>query len=301
MTTRGRTQASENTPLRQALSQVLERLQSQPSRTWSIIITFYGDALLPRGDSVWLGTLNAFFKGLDIGDGVVRTAMSRLAADGWIERNKVGRNSFYRLGQKGRETFLAAANRIYHPRPDGWDGHYTLLMPLPGADREALRKALEEAGFGTPVPGTWIAPSAWDLPEIARDEPRLWAEGSAADMRALAERAWPVAELAGHYRHFIADFAPLLAALDQGLHPSDLGAITARVLMIHEYRRIVLRDPGLPAAILPDDWPGTAARQLCAALYRQLASASERWLDQNGIDEDGPLKPPRIPIADRFV
>ena len=301
MTTQDRTQATENAALRQALSQVLERLQSQPSRTWSIIITFYGDALLPRGDSVWLGTLNAFFRGLDIGDGVVRTAMSRLAADGWIERNKVGRNSFYRLGQKGRETFLAAANRIYHPRVAGWDGRYTLLMPVPGPDREALRKALEEAGFGTPAPGTWIAPSAWELPEIAREEPRLLAEGDAADLRALAARAWPVAELAGHYRHFIADFAPLLAALDQGLHPSDLGAITARVLMIHEYRRIVLRDPGLPAAILPDDWPGTAARQLCASLYRQLAPASERWLDQNGIDEDGPLKPPRIAIADRFV
>ena len=51
MTTQDRTQATENAALRQALSQVLERLQSQPSRTWSIIITFYGDALLPRGDS----------------------------------------------------------------------------------------------------------------------------------------------------------------------------------------------------------------------------------------------------------
>jgi len=44
-----------------------------------------------RGGSVWLGTLLEFFKTLDIDSGVVRTAMSRLATDGWLERNKVGR------------------------------------------------------------------------------------------------------------------------------------------------------------------------------------------------------------------
>lgn len=301
MTTQTQKQPPDTAALRQALSQVLERLQSQPSRTWSIIITFYGDALLPRGDSVWLGTLNAFFKGLDISDGVVRTAMSRLAADGWLERNKVGRNSFYRLGEKGRQTFQEAANRIYNPKVADWDGHFTVLMPAPGPDRDVQRKALEEAGYGTPIPGTWIAPSGWAVPDVASEEPRLRAQGSAADMRALAERAWPLAVLADHYRHFIADFSPLLAALEHGLHPSDLGAITARVLMIYEYRRIVLRDPGLPAAILPEDWPGAAARQLCAALYCHLAVASERWLDENGIDEHGPLGPSRISMVDRFV
>ncbi len=55
--------------------------------------------------SVWLGTLLEFFAAIDIDSGVVRTAMSRLAADGWLEREKVGRNSFYRLANKGRQTF----------------------------------------------------------------------------------------------------------------------------------------------------------------------------------------------------
>jgi phenylacetic acid degradation operon negative regulatory protein len=297
MTTAG---AETHSDLRLALSQVLGRLQSQPSRTWSIIITFYGDALLPRGDSLWLGTLHSFFKGLDIADGVVRTAMSRLAADGWLERNKVGRNSFYRLTEKGRGVFAEAAERIYHLKTAEWDGKFALLVPSPTSDRDQLRAALEEAGYGAPGPGLWIAPSSWPVPQAAAGEIRLQAEGDASDLRALAARAWPLGEIAEAYEHFMAAFAPLLAALEKGMKPSELDAIMARVLMIHEYRRIVLRDPALPAEILPEHWPGRAARELCAALYRHLAGPSENWLDRNGLDELGTLPPPRFAIQNRF-
>src|SRR3984885_15920922 len=86
------------------LARIIDQLKREPSRTGSIVITVFGDAIVPRGGSVWLGTLLKFFEALDIDGSVVRTAMSRLAADGWVEGEKVGRNSFYRLGEKGRET-----------------------------------------------------------------------------------------------------------------------------------------------------------------------------------------------------
>lgn len=86
------------------LSRIIDQLKREPSRTGSIVITVFGDAIVPRGGSVWLGTLLEFFESLDIDSGVVRTAMSRLAADGWLTREKVGRNSFYRLADKGRQT-----------------------------------------------------------------------------------------------------------------------------------------------------------------------------------------------------
>ena len=82
---------------RATLDPILDHLRGEPSRTWSIIITIYGDAIVPRGGCVWLGTLLAFFRAMGLSDGLVRTAMSRLATDGWLERIKVGRNSFYRL------------------------------------------------------------------------------------------------------------------------------------------------------------------------------------------------------------
>src|SRR5256885_3621686 len=87
------------------LARIIQQLKREPSRTGSIIITVFGDAIVPRGGSVWLGTLLEFFETLDIDSGVVRTAMSRLAADGWLERTKIGRNSFYRLGEKAPQTF----------------------------------------------------------------------------------------------------------------------------------------------------------------------------------------------------
>ena len=99
------------------LSRIVDQLKREPSRTGSIVITVFGDAIVPRGGSVWLGTLLAFFEMLDIEGGVVRTAMSRLATDGWLERSKVGRNSFYRLARKGRQTFDAATRHIYDPPP----------------------------------------------------------------------------------------------------------------------------------------------------------------------------------------
>jgi hypothetical protein len=61
------------------LARIIEQLKREPSRTGSIVITVFGDAIVPRGGSVWLGTLLEFFTALDIDSGVVRTAMSRLA------------------------------------------------------------------------------------------------------------------------------------------------------------------------------------------------------------------------------
>ena len=71
-------------PLRMShpLARIIEQLRREPSRTGSIIITVFGDAIVPRGGAVWLGTLLAFFDSLDIESGVVRTAVSRLASNG---------------------------------------------------------------------------------------------------------------------------------------------------------------------------------------------------------------------------
>ena len=87
------------------LARIIQQLKREPSRTGSIVITVFGDAIVPRGGSVWLGTLLEFFKELDVDASVVRTAMSRLTADGWFERNRIGRNSFYRLGAERAANF----------------------------------------------------------------------------------------------------------------------------------------------------------------------------------------------------
>ncbi len=50
----------------QPLARIVDQLKREPSRTGSIVITVFGDAIVPRGGSVWLGTLLEFFKTIDI-------------------------------------------------------------------------------------------------------------------------------------------------------------------------------------------------------------------------------------------
>ncbi|MEQ9248824.1 MAG: PaaX family transcriptional regulator C-terminal domain-containing protein, partial [Nitratireductor sp.] len=54
-----------------------------------------------------------------------------------------------------------------------------------------------------------------------------------------------------------------------------------------------LRDPGLPMALLPKDWPGEEARTLVREVYRRLMEPSENWLDQAGL--------PPLVNADSFL
>jgi phenylacetic acid degradation operon negative regulatory protein len=282
------------------LARIIQQLKREPSRTGSIVITVFGDAIVPRGGSVWLGTLLEFFEQLDIDASVVRTAMSRLTADGWFERNKVGRNSFYRLVQSGRQTFDIATKHIYGPPASDWTGRFELLLIGNGEDRDASREALKNAGFGSPLPGVWVAPSGVPVPEEAAGAIRLEVSAEDDSGRRLLSESWPLHRTADAYRKFMKTFVPLREWIGRGERLAEAEAFTARILLIHHYRRVVLRDPLLPTALLPADWPGRSARSLCGEIYRALLPASEQWLDHHATSEAGPLPKPGAELSKRF-
>jgi len=284
----------------QPLARIIDQLKREPSRTGSIIITLFGDAIVPRGGSVALATLLEFFETLAVDATVVRTAMSRLTADGWFERSKIGRNSFYRLVQKGRLTFDIATRHIYDPPPSDWTGRFELLLIGNGEDRDASRDALKNAGFGSPLPGVWVAPSGVPVPEEASNAIRLEVSAEDDSGRRLLSESWPLQRTADAYLKFMKIFAPLRAFIDRREQLTDADAFTARILLIHHYRRVVLRDPLLPVALLPADWPGRAARTLCGEIYRALLPASEQWLDRHGTNENGPLPKAIAELGRRF-
>src|SRR4030081_1173556 len=211
------------------LARIVEQLKREPSRTGSTLITVFGDAIMPRGGSVWLGTLLEFFGTIDIDSGVVRTGMSRLAADGWLERNKVGRNSFYRLAGKGRQTFAAATTHIYDPPPSDWTGRFELLLIGNGEDRDASREALKNAGFGSPLPGVWVAPSGVPVPEEASGAIRLEVSAEDDSGRRLLSESWPLERTADAYMKFMKTFAPLREWLGRQRQMSDTDPLTPRV------------------------------------------------------------------------
>jgi phenylacetic acid degradation operon negative regulatory protein len=282
------------------LARIVEQLKREPSRTGSIVITVFGDAIVPRGGSVWLGTLLEFFKAIDIDSPVVRTAMSRLTADGWFERTKVGRNSFYRLVKRERQTFDIATRHIYGAPASDWTGRFELLLIGNGEDRDASREALKNAGFGSPLPGVWVAPSGVPVPEEAAGAIRLEVSAEDDSGRRLLSESWPLDRTADAYLKFMKTFEPLRGWIAGRKTLSDADAFTARILLIHHYRRVVLRDPLLPTALLPRDWPGRAARKLCGEIYRAVLPASEQWLNRHGINEHGPLPAAGKELARRF-
>jgi phenylacetic acid degradation operon negative regulatory protein len=138
------------------------------------------------------------------------------------------------------------------------------------------------------------------VPEEAAHAIRLEVSAEDDAGRRLLSESWPLQRTADAYLKFMKTFEPLHGSIGRRERFSDADAFTARILLIHHYRRVVLRDPLLPAALLPKDWPGRAARALCGEIYRQLLPASEQWLDRNGLTEAGLLPPAEEELRQRF-
>src|SRR5258705_7631762 len=105
--------------------------------------------------------------------------MSRLTADGWFERTKVGRNSFYRLVTRERLTFDIATRHIYGAPASDWTGRFELLLIGNGGGRDASRGAPKKGRFGRSPPGVSGGPSG--LPGSKEGAPGIPPQGYAQD------------------------------------------------------------------------------------------------------------------------
>ncbi len=271
-----------------------------PIRAGSLIVTVFGDAVVPRGGVLSLSSLHEIMRAFRISDTLVRTALSRLVSDGWFERWKVGRNSYYRLTSHGREAFAEATQRIYADPPQTWQGSFDLLLLENAQDRTALRAELSEAGYGALGPDLLIAAS----PSSDSTGPFLRLSATPADpltARRLAARAWPLDQIENRYGRLIGTYSGTLHALEEGAAFADLDALLIRILLIHDYRRAVLKDPLLPPQLLPKPWIGTAARELSGKIYKTLVPAAERWIDTHAQNDKGPLPKVDRTFAKRFA
>lgn len=245
-----------------------------PPRIWSVIVTFLGDSILPRGGVVRAGVISDFCGLARIEPGLVRTALSRLVNKGFVARSREGRASFYRLTEPERRAFAAAADRIYGRRLPRPDGRWQFAVVEPGEGAADLRERLAAQRFRAVSPVLLARPGHQDAP-VARDDGAIIFDAATPDRMAdLAARLWPLEDIARGYGDVIRTFSGLAGA---ELAPPD--AILARVLLVHEFRRVLLRDPFLPAQVLPEDWPGQAARRMFDAAHAALTPAAETWLD----------------------
>ncbi len=290
---------------------LLDRFRARrPLRAGSIIVTVFGDAIAPHGGTVWTGSLLPLLAALGISETLARTALSRLAGDGLLMARRHGRRSDYSLTAEGQRKFEQATRRIYGPMPRAESGEWGVLslQGLPPARRDEMRRKLSWLGFGDLSPSLQVHPrlddklmeavSALNGGDILYLHGAAIGGGTVARRRDFAAMCWDLDGLAGAYRRFHADYAPLAA--DVVAVSDSLQALLLRLALIHDYRRIILKDPLLPQSFLPEDWPGYAVHEICAGLYRRLAPLAESWITANLSTATGPLPPPDGRFARRF-
>jgi phenylacetic acid degradation operon negative regulatory protein len=239
-------------------------------RVWSLVITVFGDCVQHRGGAISTARLGRLLGRIGVEPGALRTALSRLGRDGWVESARKGRLSHYRLSPQGVARFSEATSRIYAaPR-----------------NRPVTAWALSTEGTtqsAVPLGGLWLTPS--DIAACAKPAFRI--EGQITDLspELRASLIHPDHANALHRLHADLDKLALINA-------DPLSHAAARILLVHRWRRIVLRFPDLPQNLLPDALAIRDPRSRVAEVYRYLTPAAEDWLDMT----DGEMVP--MPAAD---
>ncbi len=296
-----------------ACQKLVTEFRSRPRlRSGSLITTVFGDAIAPRGGTVWLGSLINVMAEFGVSERLVRTSVFRLVKDGWLQSNQIGRRSYYSLTDQGRERFEQATHRIYGTPASHWDGEWCLLLlsMLDTESKDMVRKECGWLGFG-PLSANVLAHPSPDLTELDVTIHRLGVADSLVvmsgrtiktetAMRELARSCWSLDDIDVRYRVFLQRFRPLMKALSAPSQLSEKSAFIARTLLIQDYRKVLLRDPWLPAELLPANWHGAAAYQLCRNLYRVVHTDADSYLNETIETADGPLPPPTSSFMQRF-
>jgi len=276
------------------VGRLLEAYRStRPLRAGSLIVTVFGDAIAPHGGCVWLGSLIHLLAPFGLSQRLVRTTVFRLVREEWLEARQLGRRSYYRLTDIGRQRIATAQPRIYAPVEEAWDGFWDLVMltatTLDADSRRHVTRELQWQGFGVVSTGV-LAHPAGDLTAVRRilDEAGVLdrsvilrarcEESECGALRGLTASCWDLPGLEALYHRFLERFGPVREELSRARHLDPERCLLVRTLLIHEFRRVLLRDPRLPAELLPPDWIGTAARLLCRDLYQLVQEPAERHL-----------------------
>lgn len=285
-----------------AVPSLTRRQQTGASSARSLLLTVFGEYVLPSGAAVWTSTLLHVAAGLGVEEKAARQALNRLAADGWIAAGREGRRVRWALTGHGRTLLTEGAERIYSfgRERESWDGRWlVLLVSVPEAQRDLrhrLRNGLTWAGLGSPSPGVWVSPHPAREAEAKQVVGDLGLDAVAFSFcgpfagigseRSMVEQAWHLGELARAYEEFVRRFAGLRPrGADEGGTdvvsakgvPSD-EVLFAQIRLVDEWRRFPRLDPQLPLEMLPPHWIGLRAANVFDDLHRQWhGAAQQRW------------------------
>jgi phenylacetic acid degradation operon negative regulatory protein len=250
----------------------------------SALFDLYGDHLRSRGARAPVAALVRLLSPLGISAPAVRTAVSRMARQGWLEAVRLPAGAGYALTPRAVGRLDQAAERIYRRGLPDWDGRWHLLVTERVRDRarrDRLRAGLSYLGYAPVGETTWVSPRGSVELDALLETERVRAERFDArhdgDARGLVARVWDLDGLARAYQRWLAMARELVTAA--GPDTPDEAVFATRSVLVHEWRKFLFRDPGLPAGLLPASWPGHVAADLFDTESARLLPPAARFVD----------------------
>jgi phenylacetic acid degradation operon negative regulatory protein len=241
-----------------------------------LLFTLLGEFVLTTDGTAWTSAVLAAFRRLGVEEKATRQALMRTAAAGWLEPEKLGRRTRWRLTASAWRMLSDGAERIYSftGPAEHWDGRWLLVYArVPESDRRArhvVRSRLSWAGFGSLGAGLWISPHPDRGTEAVEVLRAAGLEGDAhvfeairsglGDVRVMVAAAWDLAAVEDQYEQFIEEFRD----------PAPADVLARQVELVHAWRRFPSVDPALPRELLPARWSGLEAARL-------FADRHQRW------------------------
>ena len=249
-----------------------------------LLFTLLGEFVLPGGGTAWTSAVLGAFARLGVEEKTTRQALMRTAASGWLDAEKAGRRTRWRLTASARKMLTEGANRIYSftGPVESWDGRWLLVYArIPESDRRArhvVRSRLSWAGFGSLGAGLWISPhpdredeaiSVLREAGVAADAHVFVARRSGlAEVQVMVAEAWDLGAIEEQYEVFLEEF--------RAAAPPDV--LARQVELVQAWRRFPAIDPVLPRELLPARWSGLKAARLFADRHqRWSAEAEQEW------------------------
>ncbi|MEP1994141.1 MAG: PaaX family transcriptional regulator C-terminal domain-containing protein [Ascidiaceihabitans sp.] len=235
---------------------IVSRLtEDQTPRVWSLLVTVFGELAQDKGAQISGLMLRHMRDHIGIKPEAMRVALHRLRKDGWIENERTGRTSAHHLTDWGRTQSAAASPRIYSrgaTATRAW-----LIVSDPSQSQPQGRAC-----------GVWVSSNL----RIATTPPKHTASFVAVLDDAAHIPAWMKNKICSlQTRTASKAFFETLKQVREELAGADpLSTIehaVLRVLLVHAWRRIILKAPELPDCVFPEDWYGPQCRVLMADLF----------------------------------
>jgi phenylacetic acid degradation operon negative regulatory protein len=250
----------------------------------SALFDLYGDHLRTRGSQAPVAAVVRLLAPVGIAAPAVRTAISRMVMQGWLEPVQLEGGRGYRATERATARLDRAAERIYRLDRSPWDGAWHLLLLAPPSGRAArhrLRADLAFVGYAELADHVWVSPFVRpELPSVLDRAGVTCRTARATDVDPPPTEAWDLAALHEAYTRWPETADVLVAGERRGAESDDPdeAAFAVRFHLVHEWRKFLFADPGLPAELLPEDWPGHTAAERFAREASRLKPGADRFV-----------------------